>query len=97
MPAVDLIVSLQASEGRIEEVRDVLFALRDASVRESGCLDYRIAQGSASTNRFFLLERRADAKVLSRHEHTPHFLDGVARVRACCECIDPQPIGWLLE
>lgn len=97
MPAVDLIVSLQASDGRIEELRDVLFALRDASLQEPGCLDYRVAQGSTSANRFYLLERWADAEAVYRHEHTPHFLDGVSRVRACCNSVDLQPIGWLLE
>lgn len=97
MQAVDLIISLQASEGRIEELRDVLLALRDASIQEPGCLHYRIAQGSLSANRFLLLERWADAEALLRHEHTPQFLDGVARVRACCESVDLQPISWLLE
>ncbi|MDT3720673.1 putative quinol monooxygenase [Pseudomonas oryzihabitans] len=97
MPAIDLIVALQASEGRIEELRETLQALREASLQEPGCLDYRIAQGSVSANRFFLLERWVDAEALFLHEHTPHFLDGAARVRACCESVDLQPIGWLLE
>ncbi|MGN3936308.1 putative quinol monooxygenase [Xanthomonas citri pv. mangiferaeindicae] len=97
MPAVDLIVALQASERRIEELRETLQALREASLQEPGCLDYRIAQGSRSADRFFLLERWADADALFRHEHTQHFLDGVARVRSCCESVDLQPIAWLLE
>ncbi|MCX7070104.1 MAG: putative quinol monooxygenase [Gammaproteobacteria bacterium] len=96
MPVVDLIVALQASEGRIEELHDTLQTLREASLQEPGCLDYRIAQGSHSANRFFLLERWADADALFRHEHTQHFLDGVERVRACCESMDLQPIAWLL-
>ncbi|MEN5267244.1 putative quinol monooxygenase [Stenotrophomonas sp. TWI587] len=94
MPAVDLIVTLQASEGRIEALRDVLRTLRDASLQEAGCLGYRIAQGSLSANRFFLLERWADAEALFRHEHTPNFLEGVARVQACCESVEIQPVAW---
>lgn len=97
MSIVDLVVALQASEGRSEELRDTLKALREATLQEPGCLDYRIAQGSLSANRFFLLERWVDAEALFRHEDTPHFLDSVARVRACCEYVDLQPIGWLLE
>lgn len=97
MSAVDLIVTLQASEGRIEELRDVLFALRDASLQESGCMEYRIAQGQPSANRFFLLERWTDADALFQHEHTSHFLEGVARVQACCESVELLPISWLLE
>jgi len=97
MSIVDLVVALQASEARIEELRDTLKALREATLQESGCPDYRIAQGSLSANRFFLLERWADAEALFRHEHTLHFLDGVAHVRACCEYVYLQPTGWLLE
>lgn len=97
MPAVDIIVTLQASEGHAEELRDVLIALRDASLQESGCLGYRVAQGEPSNHRFFLLERWADAEALFQHEHTPHFLKGVAHVQACCESVNLQPISWLLE
>lgn len=97
MQTVYLIVALQASEGRIEELHDTLRTLREASLEEPGCLDYRIAQGNHSANRFFLLEHWADAEALLRHEHTQHFLDGAARVRACCESVDLQPIVWLLE
>jgi len=97
MPEVDLIVMLQASEGRSEELLEVLQALRDSSLREAGCLGYRIAQGKPSTHRFFLLERWADATALFQHERAPHFLDGVARVQACCQSIDIQPVDWLPE
>ncbi|WP_164978537.1 putative quinol monooxygenase [Pseudoxanthomonas composti] len=97
MLAVNLIVMLQASEGRTKELHDSLRTLREASLLEPGCLDYRIAQGRRSPHRFFLLERWADAQALSRHERTQHFLDGVARVQACCDCVDVQPILWLLE
>ncbi|EMY8117007.1 MULTISPECIES: putative quinol monooxygenase [Pseudomonas] len=97
MSAVDLIVVLQASEGRSEQLRDTLEALREASLQEPGCLDYRIAQGHLSANHFFLLERWTDAEALFQHEHTPHFLEGVARVQACCKSIDIQPVTWLPE
>lgn len=97
MSAVDLIVVLQASEGRSEQLRDTLQALREASLQEPGCLDYRIAQGRLSANHFFLLERWTDAEALFQHEHTPHFLEGVAHVQACCEFVKLQPISWLLE
>ena len=95
MPVVELIIALKASSDRIEEMRDELQALREAAIQDPGCLDYRIARGSLSENRFFLLERWVDAEALFRHEHTPYFLDGVARVRACCESVDFQPITWL--
>lgn len=95
MPTIDLIVTLQALDGRTEELRDVLLALRDTSLQEPGCLAYRVAQGEPSTHRFFLRECWADAAALSRHEHTPHFLEGVARVQACCASIDIQPVSWL--
>lgn len=97
MPVVDLIVTLQALEGHAEELRGVLIALRDASLQEPGCLGYRVAQGERSNHRFFLLERWADAEALFLHEHTPHFLKGVARIQACCDPVDLQPISWLLE
>ncbi|WP_437611854.1 putative quinol monooxygenase [Erwinia sp. V71] len=97
MPAVELIVTLQASEGRAEEVRNVLLTLRDASLQEPGCFGYRIAQGEPSTHRFFLLERWSDPTALFQHEHTSHFLEGVARLQTCCESISVQPVAWLPE
>ena len=97
MPTVNLIVTLQASEGRTEELRDVLLALRDASLQEPGCLGYRIAQVEPSTSRFFLLEHWSDLTALSQHEHTQHFMEGVVRVQACCELVDIQHLAWLPE
>lgn len=97
MEAVDVIVTLQVSEGRTEELRNVLLALRDASLKEPGCLGYRIAQGEPSSHLFYLLERWSDPAALFQHEHTPHFLEGVARVQACCESIAIQSVAWLPE
>ncbi len=48
MPAVDLIVMLQASKGHAEKLRDMLVALRDANLQEPDCLAYRVAQGEPS-------------------------------------------------
>lgn len=64
MPVVELIIALKASSDRIEEMRDVLQALREAAIQDPGCLDYRIARGSLSENRFFLLERRSVMRCL---------------------------------
>ncbi|HHF0237346.1 TPA: putative quinol monooxygenase [Pseudomonas aeruginosa] len=95
MPVVELIIALTASEGRMEELRDALQILRKAGIQDPGCLDYRIAQGSLLENRFFLLGRWTDEGALFRYEHTQDFLEGVARVRTCCEFVDFQPINLL--
>ncbi|EPJ4511411.1 putative quinol monooxygenase [Enterobacter hormaechei] len=97
MSPVELLVSMRAHEKRIEELRDVLMFLRNNSLTEPGCLEYRLAQGQASVNRFFLVERWADNDSLSRHETTPHYLEGVARVQACCESVELQRISWFQE
>ncbi|WP_440976087.1 putative quinol monooxygenase [Pseudoxanthomonas winnipegensis] len=97
MARIDLIVTLQAAKGREEELRKVLSTLRAASLLEAGCLDYRVARAPQKAGRFFLLECWADAAALARHEHAPHFLDGVRRVQACCESVEQQTVEWILE
>ncbi|MEL4887332.1 antibiotic biosynthesis monooxygenase [Pectobacterium betavasculorum] len=91
---VDLLVTLQPREGQATELHEALIQLRAASLREPGCLDYRIGQAQSPAETFYLLERWKDAQALESHEATTHYRKGVARIQACTQSVDMQKLHW---
>lgn len=88
MPSIKLVVVLQARESCSQKLREVLQKLRDESLGEQGCLEYRVEETQSKAGCFFLLESWADAVALEFHEQTEHYIQGVARVSACCDFVD---------
>lgn len=91
---IDLLVTLQARDGCALALREVLHDLQDASLKEEGCLHYRIAETVPLSDIMLLQERWASAEAHKHHESTEHFVSGVNRLRPLCLTVEIQQVNW---
>ncbi len=70
---VELMVPIEAAEGKIDQLRPVLMSMLAPSRAEAGCLFYNLFE-SQSPGRFFFHELWASQAALDAHNLTPHYL-----------------------
>jgi autoinducer 2-degrading protein len=58
---------------RADEAERLLAELRDATVREDGCLGYEVSRGNEDRNTFVLYEKWRDQAALDAHFKMDHF------------------------
>lgn len=58
---------------RADEAERLLAELRDATVREDGCLGYEVSRGNEDRNTFVLYEKWRDQAALDAHFEMEHF------------------------
>lgn len=59
---------------RADEAERLLAELRDATVREDGCLGYEVSRGNEDRNMFVLYEKWRDQAALDAHFKMDHFV-----------------------
>lgn len=91
---VDLLVTLQPREDRVSELHESLLQLREASLAEPGCIDYRLGRAQSPCQKFYISERWANEQALEKHEGMLHFIEGVQRIEACCLSVEIQNLVW---
>jgi quinol monooxygenase YgiN len=58
---------------RADEAERLLAELRDATLREDGCLGYEVSRGNEDRNTFVLYEKWRDRAALDAHFAMDHF------------------------
>jgi quinol monooxygenase YgiN len=58
---------------RADEAERLLGELRDATLREEGCLGYEVSRGNEDRNMFVLYEKWRDQAALDAHFKMDHF------------------------
>ncbi len=69
-----VIAYAKAKIDQVEQVREILITLVDATRRESGCLNYELLQNHADPTDFVFVERWASPAAEQAHFMTPHLL-----------------------
>ena len=66
-------VRYRARPTAADTIREVFAVMREASLREPGCLAYEIHEAAEDPNVFFIYERYVDADAWRFHQSTEHF------------------------
>jgi (4S)-4-hydroxy-5-phosphonooxypentane-2,3-dione isomerase len=66
-------VRYRAKPGAEGTIRQVFETMREASLREPGCLTYEIHVAAADPGIFFIYERYVDEAAFRAHQATEHF------------------------
>ena len=77
-PEIELVVSMVAKPGKVEELREVLRRLLEPTRKEAGCGRYEM-YASEQKGRFFALEIWDSRRALDEHMQTPHFKAAATR------------------
>ena len=73
MTEIQLIARYTVSEGKEEELFELLPQLAEASRAEPGNRGFAVYRGQADPRDVILLERYASREALATHRETPHF------------------------
>lgn len=69
---VTVIASMQAAEGRADELRDALTALVAPTLEEAGCVNYDLHESTEEPGHFFFYENWESDEHLDAHGESPH-------------------------
>jgi len=92
--SIDLLVSFDPKEGSAQALEDALAQLREASLKDEGCVHYRFGKSNVPFLRFYLQERWRDAQALELHKDQAHFLPSFEKIQALSSEIVIHEMDW---
>ena len=95
--SIDLLVSFDPNEGCAQALEDALKRLREASLKDEGCVHYRLGKSNIPFPRFFLQERWRDDQALELHKCQAHFLSSFKRIQSLSAGIVIHQLEWTDE
>jgi quinol monooxygenase YgiN len=66
-------VRYRAKPGEADTIRQIFRIMREASLREPGCLTYEIHEATEDQSVFFIYERYTDAAAFRAHQDSEHY------------------------
>jgi len=72
VPVTRVVLRVVARKDTADQIRDVLFALAEASRKEDGCNGYKVFQSQADPLEFLCYESWASDAALEKHMTTSH-------------------------
>lgn len=94
MSKVTIVAEVLFRSGAKEQLLPELTRLVKATRAEEGCIEYRLHQDTANTQRFVFYENWRDRSCLDRHLVSEHFKDYVA---ATAELVESKNLSIMEE
>ena len=77
---VRIVATMNAAEGKADELRAVLESLVEPSRSEPGCLQYELLANLDDPTQFTFVEEWRDGDALKVHAQTDHFKEGMGKL-----------------
>lgn len=74
------VASLEAQEGKFEELKRVVAELAKGTREEKGNIEYTIIEDSSKPNALFSIEKWENEAEEAKHWETPHLKDALAKL-----------------
>jgi quinol monooxygenase YgiN len=75
-----IVATMNAPEGKADELRAVLESQVEPSRSEPGCLQYQLLENLENPNQFTFIEEWRDEEALNAHTQTDHFKAGIGKL-----------------
>ncbi|EAY27379.1 putative quinol monooxygenase [Microscilla marina] len=73
------VASLEAKEGKLEELKQILVGLAEKTRQEKGNIEYLIIEDPSKPHSLFSIEKWENEEAESKHWKTPHLKDTLAK------------------
>lgn len=77
---LQVIARIRAKPGSTATVRAILRGIVEPTLREPGCVSYRLVQHAADPSEFATMEEWISAEAEEAHFFTPHILDALGKL-----------------
>jgi len=75
-----IVATMNAPDGKADELRAVLESLVEPSRAEAGCLRYELLENLDDPNQFTFIEEWRDKDAIEAHAQTDHFKGGMGKL-----------------
>jgi quinol monooxygenase YgiN len=75
-----IVATMNAPEGKADELRAVLESLVEPSRSDPGCLQYQLLENLDNPNQFTFIEEWQDDEALTAHAQADHFKAGMGKL-----------------
>ncbi len=72
----------------LEEFKQLVKGLIEASQKEAGCIEYNLYMDKANPNVLTFIEKWADKPAVDAHSASPHFTSTFPKLKELCEASD---------
>ncbi len=79
-PVLQVIARIRAKSGSTATVRAILRGIVEPTLREPGCVSYRLVQHTTDPTEFATMEEWISLEAEEAHFFTPHILDALAKL-----------------
>jgi quinol monooxygenase YgiN len=76
-----IVATMNAPDGKADELRAVLESLVEPSRAEEGCLGYQLLENLDDPNQFTFVEEWRDKDAIDAHAQTDHFKEGMGKLK----------------
>lgn len=77
---VFVVASMEAQEGKFEELKQVVLTLAKATREEAGNVGYTIIEDPSKPNTIFSIEKWESKEAEAKHWETPHLKEATSKV-----------------
>ena len=90
---INLLVTLQAKQGKASELRELLKTLSIHSNKDAGCIEFRVGEAEEKSI-FYIKECWENKALLDAHAKAKHVVDMGPLIEGCCESVDALHMTW---